>query len=122
MKNDDLILKGNQLVSAAKDGKIGLVADEIVTMQKSYIAYSRLTPVRKTLMTAGGGLSILGCLAMLFGAVFGGGDFILIICSLIGGIGGWFSLMTPFMLGRRANEYKNLIEREYPKIVSHTAA
>lgn len=122
MKNNDLILKGNQLIAAAKDGKIGLVADEIVALQKSYIAYSKITPGGKMLMQIGGGLSVLSCLLMLTGAVFGGGDFILIICSLVGGIGGWIALMTPFTLGRRAKEYTAMIEREYPNITKPSAA
>lgn len=122
MKNDDLILKGNQLINAAKEGKIGLIADEIVTMQKSYIAYHKITPGGKMLMRFGGGLSVLSCLLMLLGVVFGGGDFILVMCSIVGGIGGWIALMTPFTLGRRAKEYAVMIEREYPKLAKPSAA
>lgn len=122
MKNDDLILKGNQLINAAKEGKVGLIADEIVAMQKSYIAHSKMTPGGRKVMMAGGGLSVLSCLLMLLGAIFGGGDFILIMCSLIGGIGGWFAVMTPFTLGRRAKEYTAMIEREYPKLTKPSAA
>ena len=122
MKNDDSILKGNQLITAAKEGKVGLIADEIVAMQKSYIAYSKITPGRKTLMMVGGGLSVLSCVLMLVGVVFGGGDFILVMCSIVGGIGGWIALMTPFTLGRRAKEYATMIEREYPKLVKSSAA
>ena len=122
MKNDDLILKGNQLICAAKDGKVGLIADEIIAMQKSYITYSKITPTAKTLMMVCGGLSVLSSIFMLFGIVFGGGDFILVMGSIIGGIGGWIALTMPFTLGRRAKEYTAMIEREYPRLPKPSAA
>jgi len=116
MKSEDLILKGNQLMLAARDGKIGLAADEVAVLQKAFIAQRKLRPTQDKFQQIFGSLVLLCGLMMFVGMIFGGGGLPELLVSVAGLTFGGLLLTGPIATKRKANEYIAIVEREYPKI------
>lgn len=126
MENDELILKGNQLINASKEGKIGLVADEIAALQKAYVSNSRQSSMmRNGLKICGGVACLCGCLMSLAGftlLLLSGEAAWMLIVGVTGGSMGLFMFLIPIGMARQSKMYADLIEREYPRIDQNTAA
>lgn len=122
MNKEDLILKGNQLMAAARDGKIGLVADEIAPLQRAFLLQQKSNPKGVKIQQAFGGLALVSGLMMFVGMIFGGGGIPELLVSVGGLTFGVLMFAGPIGTKRRAAEYVTLVEREFPKIAPSGAA
>jgi hypothetical protein len=113
MNCEELIRQGNQLIAAAREGKIGVSEDDLKELQKGYLQREKLGD-RIHLLKTGGyigiacGLVVLVCGEPLWGylAIFAG---VYQVASMKG-------------LETRAKEYIEILEREYPKLEKKEAA
>jgi hypothetical protein len=120
MGSDNLILKGNQLMVAARDGKIGLVVEEILSLQKAFLLQEKTTTTGVKIQQVVGGLGLIGGLMMIVGITFGGGDIVALLGSVVSLAFGVVMLAGPIGTKRRAAEYVTLVEREHHKIPKPT--
>jgi hypothetical protein len=118
--SDELIRQGNVLIVAAREGKVGLVEEEIKAWQKAYIDRKRVQhpTAKKYDKIAKGGMyvGLASCSLILIAGLLT--DFLTFIIGL-------FSLsviLFTLALGKRqalfAKKYEEVVAQEFPKFKS----
>lgn len=113
MNNEELIRRGNVLIAAARDGKIGLSEEELKGLQKCYLQREKMGDRIKDVRTAGYIFAVCGFVMLYCGGLLFG---------IIGGLCGVFQIVNMNGLEMKARQYADVVNHEYPKLPKKDAA